>query len=154
QAALSGTAAAGAALVGTVTVKDSTGKTRTVPIGAGGGYSVDVSDMTGPVGLRASGSVGGHTYTIHPATVDATKAINITPLTDLIVANIAGQIAENFFDNPDARKLTPEVLEQQQTALRQRLEAVLTALGVDAAVDLLHTQFTADHTKLDAALDV
>ena len=154
SATLSGTAAAGAALVGTVTVKDATGKTRTVAIGAGGGYSVDVSDMTGPFVLRASGSVGGRTYTIHSATVDATRTINVTPLTDLIVANIAGQIAQNFFDNPDARKLTPAALEQQQAALRQRLETVLAALGVDAAVDLLHTQFTADHTRLDAALDV
>ncbi|RJG02556.1 hypothetical protein [Noviherbaspirillum sedimenti] len=151
---ISGTAAAGAALVGTVTVKDSTGKTKTVPIGPGGGYSVDVTDMTGPFVFRAEGSVGGRTYVIHSAATDATKTVNVTPLTDLIVANIAGQIAENFFDNPDAKKLTPATLAAQQTALRERLQTVLTALGVDAAVDLLHTQFTVNNTKLDAALDV
>lgn len=151
---ISGIAAAGAALVGTVTVKDSTGKTKTVSIGPGGGYSVDVTDMTAPFVFRAEGSVGGRTYVIHSAATDASKTVNVTPLTDLIVANIAGQIAANFFDNPDAKKLTPAVLAEQQTALRERLQSVLTALGVDAAVDLLHTQFTANNSKLDAALDV
>ncbi|HEY8606138.1 MAG TPA: hypothetical protein VIM12_03355 [Noviherbaspirillum sp.] len=153
-AVLSGTAAAGAALAGNVTVKDATGKTKTVPIGAGGGYSVDVSDMTAPFVLRATGSVGGRTYVLHSVATDATKTINVTPLTDLIVANVAGQLAANFFDNPDTQKLSATAVAEQQEALKQRLLTVLTALGVDAAIDLMHTSFTADHTKLDAALDI
>lgn len=151
---LSGTAAAGAALVGNVTIKDANGNIKTVPIGAGGGYTVDVSDMKAPFIIRASGTVGGRTYVIHSVATDASQTVNVTPLTDLIVANIAGQLASNFFDTPDVQKLTSSAITEQQEVLKQRLQTVLTALGVDAAVDLLHTQFSADHTKLDAALDV
>ena len=58
-AILSGTAAAGLALVGSVTVKDANGVTRTVSIGSNGAYTVDVSGLTAPFLLRASGTAGG-----------------------------------------------------------------------------------------------
>ena len=60
---VSGTAAAGAPIIGTVTIKDSTTPTalqKTVTIEADGKYTVDVSDMKAPYMVRADGYVGGN----------------------------------------------------------------------------------------------
>lgn len=70
------------------------------------------------------------------------------------MANIAGQVAATFFDAPVFADLTVEAIAAQETALQARVQTVLTALGVDAAIDLLHTQFLPDHSGVDAALDV
>ena len=45
---ITGVAAVGAPLTGTVTVKDAAGVSKTVGIGANGSYSIDVTGMTAP----------------------------------------------------------------------------------------------------------
>ncbi|WP_019029837.1 DUF5011 domain-containing protein [Colwellia piezophila] len=153
---LTGTAAAGAAIVGTVTIKDSLGVTISELIEADGTYSVDVTDLTPPFRLRAEGTVGGKTYKLHSyaeeATLDGT--VNITPFTDLIIANAAHQIAEAFFDETSPTNLDPVELAAQEDALQAKLQAVFDALGLDSAINLLTTTFSADHSGLDAALDI
>ena len=157
---LSGTAAAGAPIIGTVTVKDSSNpfKTKTVTIAADGRYTIDVNGMTAPFMLNATGTVGGTSYNLHSAAVstDINGNINITPLTDLIVANVAGQIASTYFATGNFSALTAAELAGQETALQARLQNVLSAVpgGVGAAIDLLRSSFATDHTGLDAALDV
>ncbi|MGB0937610.1 MAG: immunoglobulin-like domain-containing protein [Colwellia sp.] len=155
QQSLSGTAAGGAAIVGTVTVKDSLGATKTVSIEADGSYEVDVTDMTAPFRLRAEGTVGSKHYTLHSyadeASVDNT--VNITPFTDLIVANAAQQLASNFFDSTETT-LGADELAAQETALQEKLQSVFDALGLEAAIDLMSHSFSADHSGLDAALDL
>lgn len=157
-ATLTGTAASGAPIVGTVTIKDSssTPKTKTVTIAADGKYTVDVSDMTAPFMMRADGTVGGRSYSLYSAAAssDINGTVNITPLTDLIVANIAGQIASSIYTSGNFSSLTSTALTQAETNLQQRLQPVLTALGLDTAIDLLRATFNANHTGLDAALDV
>jgi hypothetical protein len=154
--AISGTAAVGAPLKGTVTVKDSAGATRTVTIGTNGSYSVDVTGMTGPFVFRATGTANGTAYVVHSAAVaaDLDGTINITQLTDLVVDNIAGQLAGNYFNNGNFSTLTPAALNAEVAVLKQRLLPVLTALGVDSAIDLLRTQFTPLSSALDSALDL
>ncbi|WP_148714405.1 hypothetical protein [Chitinolyticbacter meiyuanensis] len=153
---ISGVAAAGAPLSGTVTVKDANGVTRSVPIGADGGYRVDVAGLTAPFVFRAEGVVGGRLYVVHSAATaaDVGGTINVTPLTDLIIANIAGDLASNFFDNPNFASLTATELAEQSNALKARLQDVLTGLGIESTIDLLRTSFATDHSGLDAALDV
>lgn len=153
---LSGTAAAGAAIVGTVTVKDALGESRSAIIEANGNYTVDVSGLTAPFRLRAQGTVGGKTYKLHSyaEAADVGNTINITPFTDLIIANTAQQIAETFFDSDASTSLDATELEAQEYALQSKLQAVFTALGLDTAIDLLSTSFSADHSGLDAALDI
>ena len=157
-ATLTGTAASGAPIVGTVTIKDSssTPKTKTVTIAADGKYTVDVSDMTSPFMMRADGTVGGRSYSLYSAAAssDINGTVNITPLTDLIVANIAGQVASSIYTSGNFSSLTPAALSQAETNLQQRLQPVLTALGLDTAIDLLRATFNANHTGLDAVLDV
>jgi hypothetical protein len=159
-AQISGVAAVGAPLVGTVTVKDALGATRTKDIGTNGSYAVDVSGMTAPFVFRAEGRVNGMTVTVHSlatqADIDGT--INITQLTNLIVANIAGQIAANYFDkfeqgsNPSLA--SKALVDAEVGKLKEKLLPVFTALGVDAAIDLLHGTFTPLADPIDKALDV
>ena len=153
---LSGTAAAGAPIIGTVTVKGSLGNTKSALIEADGNYDVDVTGLTAPYRLRAEGTVGGRTYKLHSYAVadDLGQNVNITPFTDLIIANVAGQIAESYFDNDNVTELTPAEIDVQETALQEKLKDVFAALGVDTAIDLLNSTFSTDHSGLDAALDI
>lgn len=156
---ISGTAAGGAPIIGTVTVKDSstpTAKEKTVTIAANGKYSVDVSGMTGPFMFRADGTIGNvdcHLYSA-ATSADVNGTINITPFTDLIVANAAGQIAKSYYDQGLFSDLTAQQLTEQAEALRARLVPVLSALGVSGSIDLLRTAFSADRTGIDAVMDV
>lgn len=154
---ISGTAAAGAPIVGSVTLKDSSvpPKLVTQAIAADGSYSVEAKDMKAPFMLRADGIVGGRNYSLFSAatSADVGGRINITPLTDLIVANIAGQIAETVYDSGNFSGLTGSALASAETTLKARLQPVLAAVGVGASVDLLRATFNADKTGLDAVLD-
>jgi len=153
---LTGTAAAGAAIVGTVTIKDSLGATKSELIEADGTYEVDVTGLTPPFRLRAEGSVGGKSYRLHSYAEEATLegTVNITPFTDLIIANAAHQIAETYFDEIAPTILDPVEVAAQEDALQAKLQSVFDALGLDSAIDLLTTTFSADHSGLDAALDI
>jgi len=153
---LSGTAAAGAPIIGTVTVKGALGLTKSAMIEADGNYDVDVSGLTAPYRLRAVGTVGGRTYKLHSYAVESDVGgnVNITPFTDLILANVVGQIAEAYFDSSAPAELNPAEIDAQEDALQAKLQDVLDVLGVSAAIDLLNSTFSADHSGLDAALDI
>ncbi|MDM0069666.1 hypothetical protein [Variovorax sp. J31P207] len=153
---ISGTAAAGLPLIGTVMVRDAKGATKTVPLSSIGGYSVDVTGMTGPFLFIAQGRAGSSQYTLVSAgtSADVNGNINITPFTDLIVANIAGQVASKYFESGDYSTLTKEALDAEVSGLKAKLLPALLALGVDASVDLLRTSFTPLASALDTALDV
>ena len=156
---VSGVAAAGAPIIGSVTIKDSTtptAQTKTVTIAADGKYTVDVTGMKAPYMVRADGFVGGNDYHLYSAatTSDLGGTIDITPLTDLIMANIAGSIAQTYFDSGGFSGLTAAEMTTQSDALNAKLLPVLQALGVSSSIDLLRASFSTDHTGLDAALDV
>ncbi len=63
---VSGVAATGAPLVGEAKIKDSSTPTqeKTTVIGSDGSFAFDVSDMTGPFILRATGQADGETHTL------------------------------------------------------------------------------------------
>ncbi|RTQ37318.1 hypothetical protein EJP69_06195 [Variovorax gossypii] len=151
----SGTAASGLPLVGTVTVKDAKGATKTEPL-VDGNYKIDVSGMTAPFVFRAEGTVAGERVVIHSAATaaDVNGTINITPLTDLVVANIAGRLASQYFDGGEFASLSADELKAESDALKAKLLPVLQAMGVDASIDLLRTAFTPLSSALDKALDV
>ncbi len=155
---LSGVVAGGAPVIGQVTVKDSAGTTRTALIEADGNYQVDGEGLLAPFILRARGTVGGRTIQYHSYAVEsdttAGNTVNITPFTDLIVANAAQQLASEFFDDGTFDSVSEQDIADQETALQAKLQDVLTAAGVGAAVDLLHSAFRADHSGLDLVLDV
>jgi hypothetical protein len=155
---ISGTAAAGAAIIGTATIKDSSSpaKLKSVTIAADGKYSIDVSGLTHPFALRADGSVGGREYHLYSAatSTDINGTINITPLTDLILANLAGDIAANYYNGGNFSGITKAALDNQIATLTAELMPILTSLGMDNSINLLRTSFNSDHTGMDAVMDV
>lgn len=158
SSSLSGTVAGGAAVIGTVMVKDSLGATKSATIEADGHYTIDVAGMTGPFIVKAVGTVGNTAITYYSAatTADVGGTINVTPFTNLIVSNIAGQLAENYFEtnSPSTSMINASNLTTAQSNLQTKLAPVLTALGVSGTIDLLRASFSANHSGLDAVMDM
>jgi len=153
---ISGSAAAGAPIVGTVTVKDANGTTKQVAIGENGKFTVDVTGLVAPFVFRASGVAAGNQWTIYSAasSADVDGTINVTPLTDLIVANVAGKLAADYFDSGNFSSMSKAQLDAESAKLAERLRPILAAMGVDAATDLLRTPFTPLADPLDKVLDI
>lgn len=155
---LSGVAAAGAPIIGTVTVKDSSNPplTKTARIAADGQYSIDVRGMTAPFALRADGTVGGRLLHLYSGATmgEVGGTVNITPFTDLILANIAADLAENYYESGAFSSMTQQQVNDAELALRDKLQPLLSAVGVEQSLDLLRSSFSADHTKLDGILDI
>jgi hypothetical protein len=83
---VSGSAAAGAPIVGIVNIKGANGGTASSNIDSDGLYSIDISNIDAPYILFAEGSVNGRSLTMYSATV-AAGTVNITPITDFILRN-------------------------------------------------------------------
>lgn len=154
---LSGTAAAGAPIAGIVTVRDSSTPVKEIsaPIDAFGKYSVDVNGMSAPFVLRVTGKVGNTSYNLHSGATqaDVGGTVNITPLTDLILSNVAGQIAANLYTSNNYSAITTVNLNSAQSALQAKLLPVLSDLGLSATIDLLRLSFEANRTGMDKLLD-
>ena len=151
--ALSGVAAAGAPVSGIVHVKGADGKTASITINANGVYSINVTGITPPYIVYAEGTVDGTAIKIFSAGV-AEGVINITPITDLILRNALGESAETAYDTWGTDSISGTKLAAAETVVQNQLKPVLDAAGVAADADLIATPFNADHTGLDAVLDV
>lgn len=158
QSTVSGTVATGAAVSGTVTVKDATGAIKSAPIAADGSYSIDVTGLQAPLLLKAVGTVNGKAVTLlAPVTADNLNGtVNITPLSDLIVANLAGKAAAELFDAANAdlsNAVNATALRNALADLKAKLAPLLAANGL-SNTDFLNTPFTANsHTGVDGLLD-
>ena len=84
---VSGTASNGAAMTGTVYLKDASGAERSVAIGSGGSYSIAVDGLGTPFLLKAVSSDGSLTRFSFTA---STGTVNINPFTHVAVAGVAG----------------------------------------------------------------
>ncbi|WP_296934475.1 hypothetical protein [uncultured Marinobacter sp.] len=156
SATISGTAAAGAPVSGVVGARDAADNTATAAINADGSFELDLSELTTPVLLYASGIAGGNAYQMLSVAFadDLNGTANITPLTDLIVGNAVGRSPQGFFNNPDFDLIQQAAIETQEEALKTRLKPLLDALGVEDDFDLRNSPFTANRSGFDAALDV
>jgi hypothetical protein len=157
-ASLSGVAAMGAGLVGTVTVTDSNLAVRSVSTDSSGNYYINVDGLAAPFVLQIHATVGSRTYDYYaPATSDDIGgSINITPLSDLILANLATDIAANCrTSNACIAALSNARISSAVSNLATMLQPTLTSLGIAASTDLLRAPMTAgSHTGIDALLDV
>lgn len=170
---ISGTAARGnpitggtcaGSLNGVVTLRDSAtpAHTATVATDCNGNYSFSLnSSYLAPFMVSVSYTVAGTTYQLTSAgsatsiNSSGQGTINITPLTDLVIANVGHDLASNIFSNANyASLLTPAALAAGQAALDQQLAPLLTQLGLSATVDLLNSSFQANGTGVDALLNV
>jgi hypothetical protein len=153
---VSGTAAAGAPLVGFVGAKDSTGGASTADILPDGSFELDITDLTPPVLIYASGIAGGNAYQLLSVVFedDVNGTVNITPITDLIIGNTVSDSPQAFFNNPNFTVLTQEAVEAEEENLKKRLKPLLDGLGVEADFDLRNSTFVANRSGFDGVLDI
>lgn len=104
SAHLSGTAAVGAALPGaTVTARCASGPELTGTTAGDGHFDLTLSgNQTLPCVLRVTG--GSPTVTLHSLATAAGR-VNITPLTELVLARATGGLPATLFETPDANAL-------------------------------------------------
>lgn len=161
---ITGTAAAGAPVVGFVSVRDGSTNPQPVktniPIAADGKYTVDVNGLTPPFAFLASGDVGGkHVELYSVATkADVGGTINITPFTDLIVRNVAGTVAgtlvDAFLASGKLATLSAAQVDAERVKLTAMLSPVLEKAGLSTSIDLMRASFNADGTGLDRFMDL
>ena len=156
---ISGVAAAGWPLTGTVTIKDSRGTQKNTPSDVTGVYSINVTGMTAPFVLMASGTIAGVSIQLYSGATQADIGgnINITPLTDLIISNFAGEIAAEYYSSGNFSNLTADNLNAQDVKLQDVLQPISSGIpGFPASsVDLLRTfPFLTNNTGLDALIDL
>ena len=100
-----------------------------------GSYSVDIKNITLPCALKAASSDGTtvlYSVTSATATSSNTQVANITPLTQLLVANLAGTEPAAFFSNfsaSTASNVTDSAIGAAQTAVL----STLSNAGIDVA---------------------
>ena len=153
---VSGVAATGSPLVGQVTLRDSSSarKDKATVIANDGTFAIDVSDMTAPFLLKASGTADGVDRTLY-SFADKPGIANINPLSTAAVANAAGvDDPATVFDKADAATLDKmkSGMPGSVNTLKSKLKVLLDGFSV-ANADPVKDPFTADHTGLDGMFD-
>jgi hypothetical protein len=147
---LGGTAAVGAPIVGgTVDVTCAGGTALSTTSSSTGAWQVTISGQTLPCAIRISGGTVNAVAnaTSYHSVAMAFGIANITPLTDLITANLAGAAPGTWFGGLSGSTLRAITQNQIDTALAN----VRTALGLTTALngaDPITTAFTAANGNL------
>jgi hypothetical protein len=130
---LSGTAATGAAMANaTVSISCASGS-GTTTTAANGSYSKDLTSITLPCALKAVSSDGTTVlYSVATVTTSSTQVANITPLTQLLVASLAGTDPAAFFTNFNASTAS-SVTENSVSAAQAAVLTTLSNAGLDAS---------------------
>jgi|GEM_PF-6672748 len=143
---LSGVAAVGYPIIGgNINTRCATGSALTTTTSNTGGWQVTLSDQSLPCAVQVSGGTinGTANATLYHAIAMATGTVNVTPLTDLMVANLARTATPSlWFDGLSPAMLTATT----QTQVDAALTNVRTALGLTPLNTLnpITTAFAAD----------
>ncbi len=136
---LSGTAATGAAIAGgSIDVKCASGSGTTTTI-ADGSFTISISGATLPCVMHVTaGSVD--LYSLAEAGSGSAVRANITPLSQLVAAQVAGGDPANLFANFDASAqtlLTASNVAKAITSVTAALSGTIDLTGVDPLKDTL-----------------
>ena len=152
---VSGVAAAGAAIVGNVYLKDSAATPRELSKTTGdGSFSFDVTGLTGPFILRATGTASGTPCTLY-SLAGGRGTANINPLGSLVLARAsAGADLALVYAAPAATGIQAIAAAMPQALLdvQSTLKPLLQKYGL-AALDPIKDGYAADGTGLDHMLD-
>lgn len=152
---LSGTAATGAPIIGTILVKGSTGNEATTAIDASGFYTVNVTGLAPPYLIEAL-----PTDTALPGQYSfASKAnitVNVTPLSTLTLFNASGS-QELAFLQGDWVNQFPSFTQQQidatQAIINANFASLFSGQGLDTLFNYFSDSFNVDSTGFNAILD-
>lgn len=149
----SGTAAKGAALAGAaVTIKCAAG-TGTATTGADGKYTAAITGASLPCALKVVGTEGSvfHSLVAGTGTTGAFVA-NITPLTEMVVAKVAGASPAAFYGGlGSSTVVTAASVTQANDYLKVALAGVADLTGVNPVADALAVGNPLD-LKIDAVM--
>lgn len=156
---ISGSAGSGASIVGgTVEAKCATGS-GTATTEADGSYSLSISGGVGPCVLRVTSADNKFVFhsSVDTFASNAAKA-NITPLTEMVVANALGTTPSNAFSSgvstTVSSKLTSSNLDNAVVAVQQALPALGVSLGsINPLKDTLLTDSGSGGNAQDRAID-
>jgi len=149
---LSGTAATGVALDGTVEVVDADGNVSSTVIGAGGVFSITVADH--PPFMLSAASGDGNTVLYSWSAGGGT--VNITPLTSVAMVNAAGMELGALFTSwaEDHGEITEDEIDDAVAVVNANLQTYYEANDVDfTTYDFFGEAFDADGTGFDGVLD-
>ncbi len=156
---VSGVAAVGQPWAGaTVSLRCADAATSTTTTDVGGAYSMSFAGRTAPCVLRASGgTIGGAATTLQlHSLATAAGVANLTPLTQLATAHVAGGATSGLYDNFDAAaiaRVTNAALSTARAAVIASLNAQ-TLGDVSALGDFVRAVFQAVATNAyDLALE-
>jgi hypothetical protein len=156
-ATVSGVAATGAPLVGTVYLKDSSNpvKELSTPIATDGSFSFNVSGLQAPFILKAVGTSGGQNYTLYSFATDKGIA-NINPFSNLTVTHAYGNDnLASLYTTADAAKML--AIQQQISVSVSQIKTLLNSLlqqyGV-TSINFMTDAYTANHQGLDLLFDM
>lgn len=165
---ISGTAATGAALTGTIELVDANGVVvGNQLIGANGAFTIDTTDLAPPFILRATGSGNDAGIILYSLADGVTGIFNITPLTHLALellrqddgagapADLAALFAAwNAQVDPDDLAGLQTALLQAQARINANLATQFQANGLTPAnFDFLRAAFVPGQPGIDAVLD-
>jgi hypothetical protein len=137
---IAGTAAVGAALSNaTVQAKCANGS-GTATTAADGTFTISIPNATRPCVLSVAAPDGTTLHSIVDAGAGTDAVANITPLTELITASIAGGSTATFFDSFDAQaqaKLTSDGISTALNTVKLILTGTVDLTGLDPLKDTL-----------------
>jgi hypothetical protein len=130
---LSGVAAKGAALANANVQANCATGTGTATAGADGSYTLTITGGALPCVLEATGLGADAGLVLHSvATGSGSSATsNITPVTELLVAQLTGQSPADFMDAANATTLNSIVTTANIDAAKTEVIATLSAAGLD-----------------------
>src|SRR6185437_9509916 len=155
---VTGTAASGSPIAAaTVTLKDSAGTTRTATTAADGTFTVPSGGLTPPFLMSVQTAAGVTLYSVS-ADANLTTAINLDPLTDLIIRawyGAQGTTVATAFANPAAQPApAPAQVKLLSHVFVQTMALWLQNNGLDTgSFDPIATPFAANGSGLDKVLD-
>jgi hypothetical protein len=132
---IKGVAARGAALADATVQASCSAGTGSATAGADGSYEIAITDGALPCVLEATSSDGTITYHSLAAGSGTTATANITPLTELVVAQMTGQEPAAFYASAAANPTTlaAAVTTDQIDAASTAVVATLQTAGVDTS---------------------
>ncbi len=149
---LTGTAATGAPIDGTVYVKDAKGVEKSIATAANGSFTLDVPGMTPPYLLKVTPSSGPELYSYAS---ENGQTVNLTPTTNLAMFLAFSKSDLNtLYVGWDGTAVTAAAVKAAEGVVRANLVTEMTAKGLNvASFNLFTTPFSADGTGIDGVMD-
>lgn len=160
-ASVNGTVAVGYPIVGaSVAVKCASGFTTSATTGNDGTWAATISDAAYPCAVQVSGGTANGVALTSPlhSMMLGSGNVNVTPLTDLIVANVTGQDPATWFTNANSGQLVGAITPTNINNAVGVVSTVLASLPGQPALpngfNPITTPFTANQVDAgDVVLD-